>query len=110
MLTAAAQKAGLTQEDRDLLDSGESHLSHTLLRVRHRLETLFGRVPLCAICPAALWYLKERELSESEAAAGKAREQLECFCTKFRGVMYGHEHSVITECDARLDLIENEQV
>lgn len=49
-------------------------------------------LPLCADCPAAWWY----------QAAGN----LECFCTKFRSVMFDHRANAVTACDARAEAID----
>jgi len=49
-------------------------------------------LPLCADCPAAWWY----------QAAGN----LECFCTKFRSVMFDRRANVVTACDARIEAID----
>lgn len=54
------------------------------------------RVPLCAACPAAQWYLTR----DSQGA-----EELEAFCTQFRSVMYRRASRVVTSCDAREDAI-----
>lgn len=41
-----------------------------------------SRLPDCAIFPAGQWYLPQAPADDTE--------QLECFCTQFRAVMFKH--------------------
>ena len=86
----------MTDKDRALLAMNEAFLGPTLRESMALVEKM-ERVPLCAVCPAAQWYTME-----TEAAVAS----LECFCTEFRGVMYGPTRQVVTVCDGRADAVE----
>ncbi len=46
----------MTDEDRDLLRDGADYIGLTLSDAPDLLEKM-DRVPLCAVCPAAQWYV-----------------------------------------------------
>ena len=86
----------MTDDDRDLLKGNKRFLGPTLIAAQALLDAM-KRVPVCAVCPAARWY---RIVDKTGA------ERLECFCTEFRGVMYGIKAEAVTSCDARADALE----
>ena len=81
----------MTENDEIMLERNAAHIGPTLQNARALVEKMV-RVPLCAACPAAQWY----KYSD---------DQLHCFCTQFRGVMYNHTRAAITECDGHADAI-----
>lgn len=52
------------------------------------------RLPVCIVCPAAQWYKTENH---------EKVEELECFCTQFRGLMFQPPRRVVTDCDGYID-------
>lgn len=83
----------------DLHDVDGTLLSPTLARRTQLLEAMIPR-PICTACPAAQWY-------ELQGSTGE--QALECFCTKFRAVMYSERSRAVTACDAREDAIRESQ-
>lgn len=49
-------------------------------------------LPLCAECPAAWWY--------------RTDSVFECFCSKFRSVVFDKRNGPVTMCDAREEAIK----
>jgi len=67
------------------------------LRENYDLLKGWDSVPVCAACPMAQWY----KLESDQGVA-----TFECFCTAFRGVMYGAGRRAVTACDARADALK----
>ncbi|MDX5983689.1 hypothetical protein [Sphingomonas echinoides] len=89
----------MTADDRDLLEQNQHLQGPTLLGAPILLGAM-KRIPVCAVCPSARWY----RIADKAGA-----ERLECFCTEFRGVMYGVKEEAVMSCDARTDALDRRQ-
>lgn len=100
----------MTDDDMDRLDDAREWLGPTLRREFDLLKAL-PKMPDCAICPSAQWYVLEAPPAKaaiSVSPAGPAL-QLECFCTAFRAIMFRPGARIVTLCDARMDAIDEAQ-
>lgn len=88
----------MTEADLRLLHEQAAWVGPVIDASRALLEAM-EPLPLCAVCPSAQWY---------RTADDKKVEQLEAFCTQFRGVMYDRRKPAVVACDARIDAIAGE--
>lgn len=105
-LTRSCYRQVMTDDDMDRLDAERTWLGPTLQQAFDLLKAL-PRMPDCAICPSAQWYVLEvpPDKTPTNAPAAEPEQHLECFCTAFRAVMFKPGMRAVTACDARIDAI-----
>ena len=95
----------MNEDDRRFLRDWDDHIGSTL-RENYDLLKGLDRVPVCTACPMAQWY--KLESAPPKPGAEQKLPTLECFCTAFRGVMYGAGRQAVTACDARADALKKD--
>ena len=86
----------MTEAERLLFETHAAYVGPVIQSSRPLLNKMTP-MPLCVVCPAAQWY----QMTDEKGVA-----RLECFCTEFRGRMYGFQRDPVTACDAHADAID----